>query len=492
MRTKRLQGNPGIFSYWVKERKDMESRDHHFLHKFFYPESVAIVGASRNPFRPNYNLVANLVKLGFQGKIYPVNPEAGEILGVKAYPSLKSIEGPVDLAVVAVSHQATPTLLKECIEKGIQRVVLVAGGFSETGEEGRKVQKEMAALLKENGVRAIGPNALSPINPTKNFAVAFHPIDKIKSGGLSLIFQSGLYEPRIEWLFSDYNLHLNKLIDLGNKMDINEVDALTYLVRDPQTKVIGIHLESVEGDGREFLHLVREASRDRHVVVLKSGRTDAGARAAASHTGVIVQGSDRVFDAALKQAGAIRAQTIEEFFDLARALERFGALLLPGNRVAIATLPGGEAVIVADLCQYEGLTMAGLQEQTINKIRPVFPPWEIPVNPFDLGVALQFNDPRKVYPTLLDALVNDPNVDVIAMQVPSRAFNIPREFFQFLPESLKAQKPIAVWVAGFPSGRVEVLEWLEEQNIPVFPNPEKVIRALAALHRSTSFKVSRE
>ena len=470
----------------------MKSSDHHFLHKFFYPESVAIVGASRNPFRPNYNLVANLVKLGFQGKIYPVNPEAGDILGLKAYPNLKSIEGPVDLAVVAVSHQATPSLLKECIEKGIKRVVLVAGGFSETGEEGRKVQKEMAALLKENGVRAIGPNALSPINPATNFAVGFHPIDKIKSGGLSLIFQSGLYEPRIEWLFSDFNLHLNKLIDLGNKMDINEVDALTYLARDPQTRVIGIHLESVEGDGREFLRLIREASHDKHVVVLKSGRTDAGARAAASHTGVIVQGSDRVFDAALRQAGAIRAQTIEEFFDLTRALERFGTLLLPGNRIAIATLPGGEAVIVTDLCQYEGLTMAGLQEQTINKIRPVFPPWEISVNPFDLGVALQFKDPRKVYPTLLDALVNDPNVDVIAMQVPSRAFNIPREFFQVFPQSLKAQKPIAVWVAGIPSGRVEVLEWLEEQNIPVFPNPEKVIRALAALHRSTSFKLLRE
>jgi len=469
----------------------MKSSDHHFLHKFFYPESVAIVGASRNPFRVNYHLVANLVKLGFQGRIYPVNPEAGDILGLKAYPSLKSIEGPVDLAVVAVSHQATPSLLKECIEKGIKRVVLVAGGFSETGEEGRKVQKEMAALLKENGVRAIGPNALSPINPATNFAVGFHSIDKIKSGGLSLIFQSGLYEPRIEWLFSDFNLHLNKLIDLGNKMDINEVDALTYLVGDPQTRVIGIHLESVEGGGREFLRLIREASRDKHVVVLKSGRTDAGARAAASHTGVIVQGSDRVFDAALKQAGAIRAQTIEEFFDLTRALERFGTLLLPGNRVAIATLPGGEAVIVTDLCQYEGLTMAGLQEQTINKIRPIFPPWEISVNPFDLGVALQFNDPRKVYPTLLDALVNDRNVDVIAMQIPSRAFNIPREFFQFFPQSLKAQKPIAVWVAGIPSGRVEVLEWLEEQNIPVFPNPEKVIRALAALHLSTSFKLPR-
>ena len=126
----------------------MKGSDHHFLHKFFYPESVAIVGASRNPFRANYHLVSNLVRLGFQGRIYPINPEAGDILGLKAYPSLKSIDDHVDLAVVAVSYQTTPSLLKDCIEKDIKRVVLVAGGFSETGEEGRKVQEEMAALLK--------------------------------------------------------------------------------------------------------------------------------------------------------------------------------------------------------------------------------------------------------------------------------------------------------------------------------------------------------
>jgi acyl-CoA synthetase (NDP forming) len=469
----------------------MKSSDHHFLHKFFYPESVAIVGASRNPLRPNYHLVANLVKLGFQGSVYPVNPEAGDILGLKAYPSVKSINGPVDLAVVAVSYQTTPGLLKDCIEKGIKRVVLVAGGFSETGEEGRKVQKEMATLLKENGVRAIGPNALSPINPSINFAICFHPVHKMKSGGLSLIFQSGLYEPRLEWLFSDFNLHLNKLIDLGNKMDINEVDALTYLVRDPQTRVIGIHLESIEGDGREFLRLIREASRDKHVVVLKSGRTEAGAKAAASHTGVIVQGNDLVFDAALKQAGAIRAQTIEEFFDLAKGLERLGPLLLPGNRVVVATLPGGEAVIITDLCQHEGLSLAELQEDTLNRLRPIFPPWKISGNPFDLGVSLQFNDPRKVYPTLVEALVRDPNVDALAIQIPSRAFKIPREFFQVFPQSLHAKKPIALWVAGISSGGHESLEWLEDQYVPVFPTPEKVIKTLAALHRSSLFKLPR-
>ena len=473
------------------ERSSMESGKDHFLHKFFYPESVAIVGASRNAFRANYHLVANLVKLGFAGKIYPVNPEAGDILGLKVYPNLKSIDGHVDLAVVAVSYQTTPSLLKDCIEKGIQNVVLVAGGFSETGEEGRRVQKEMAKLLKENGVRAIGPNALSPINTSTNLAISFHPIDRMKVGGLSLIFQSGLYEPRIDWLFADFNLHLNKLIDLGNKMDINEVDALTYLAQDSQTRVIGIHLESIEGDGREFLRLLREASRQKHVVVLKSGRTEAGARAVSSHTGVIVQGSDLVFEAALRQSGAIRAQTIEEFFDLTRALERFGSILLPGNRIAIATLPGGEAVIVTDHCQFAGLSLAKLPNEVLIKLRPIFPPWEISGNPFDLGVSLQFNDIRMVYSLLLESIVPDPGVDGIAVQFPSRAFALPRDFFQVFPQALKFKKPIAVWVAGMESGRNETLAWLDDHHVPVFSCPEKAIRALSALHRSSQFKTAK-
>ena len=463
----------------------MSLRESHFLEKFLYPESVAIVGASRNAFRPNHYLVANLVKLGFAGEIYPVNPEAGEILGLKTFPDLKSIEGPVDLAVVAVPHHLTLRLLQDCAAKGIKRVTIVAGGFSETGDDGKKVQREMAALLRQNGVRAIGPNALGPINASLNFAISFFPIQKMKKGGLSFIFQSGLYEPRLEWLFSDFNLHLCKLIDLGNKMDIHEVDALAYLSQDPETRVIAIHLESIEGSGREFFRLLREVSRHKHVVVLKSGRTEAGAQMAASHTGVMVRGSDAVFDAAIRQAGAIRAPNLEEFFDLARALERFGPLKLKGSRLALATLPGGEAVVVTDLCQQLGFSLARFTEETRKKLKPVFPPWDISGNPFDLGVTLQFHDPRKVYSALLEAVVEDPNVDALAIQLPSRTFNIPQEFLQTFTRATRSGKPIVLWLAGTPSGRYEVLEWLEERNVVVFPSPEKAIQALHALHRSS-------
>ena len=472
-------------------QKPMEKKKKHFLSTFFYPKSVAIIGASNNPMRINYHLVANLVNLGFQGKIYPVHPKEREILGLKTYPSVKQIDEIVDLAVIGVSQSLTLGVLEECIEKGIKRVIIIAGGFSEAGEEGKRLQEKMARLIKENGIRAIGPNALSPLNVPANFYVSFHPLNKIRPGGLSLIFQSGLYEPRFGWLLSDFNYHLNKIIDLGNKMDINEVDALAYLVQDPQTRVIGIHLESMEGDGREFLRLIKEASgQDKRVVVLKSGRTEAGTRAAASHTGALVQGNDLVFDGAMRQCGAVRAYTLEEFFDLTRALERFGSLSLNGNRIFLATFPGGEGVIVSDLCEQEGLKLAKLDEKTVDKLRPIFPPWEISPNPWDLGLTIQFHDPGKLYETLLDALIEDPNVDGFAIQLHPMTLLFPEKLVEGFKRVADSHKPAVLWLAGVESGRHEALERLEEKQIVVFSSPEKAIRALSVLHRLSQSKLS--
>jgi acyl-CoA synthetase (NDP forming) len=462
----------------------MGSHTEHLLSRFLEPESIAIIGASNNPERINYHLVANLLNLGFRGRIYPVHPKEREILGLRAYASVKDIDETVDLAVIGVSHSLALKVLRECVQKGIKRVTLIAGGFSETGEEGRKVQGQMRDMIRESGIRAIGPNALSPINVPANFCISFHPIQSMKPGGLSLIFQSGLYEPRFDWLLSDFNYHINKLIDLGNKMDVNEVDALGYLVQDPNTRVIGIHLESIGGDGRAFLRLIREASdRKKRVVVLKSGRSRAGAVAAASHTGALVQGSDRVFDGAMRQCGALRAQNLEEFFDLTRALERFGSQSLNGNRIFLATFPGGEGVIVTDLCEQEGLRLAEVSSKTVETLRPVFPPWDIPPNPWDLGVTVQFNHPGKVFETVIQAVMEDPGVDGAAVQLHYTALLFPRNVLEVFQRVVHVQKPLVVWIAGMESGRHENLEWLEERQVPVFSSPEKAIRALAALHR---------
>lgn len=465
----------------------MKNSREHFLHGFLYPESIAIVGASTNPLSVNHVLMTNLLGVGFKGRVYPVNPKAQEILGLKAYPNVKSIEDTVDLVVVSVPYKNTITILKDCIKKGIKRVVITAGGFSEAGEEGKRIQMEMANILNTNGIRAIGPNALSPINTSTNLAIGFHPIQGLKKGGLSLIFQSGLYEPRMNRMFSDLNLRLNKLIDLGNKMDINEVDALSYLAGDPETRVIGIHLESIEGDGREFLRLIQEASMNKHVVVLKSGRTKTGARVASSHTGVIVQGSDLVFDAALRQSGAIRANTIEDFFDLSRALERFGSILMRGKRIALAAFPGGEAVISIDLCQQAGLSVAQVEEGTQRRLSTVFPPWEVLSNPLDLGICTQFHDIRKVLRIFIESMIEDPNVDAMALEVIEIAVH--HEVLKDFHLAVDAGKPIVMWVPEVRAGTSEALEWLENQQVPVFPSAPNAMKALSALYRSSKFKL---
>ncbi|MEJ2587066.1 MAG: CoA-binding protein [Deltaproteobacteria bacterium] len=462
----------------------MKDGNGHFLDGFLDPDSVAIVGASNNPATTNYYLVANLIKLGFPGKIYPVNPNEAQILGLRAYANVTDIDGPVDLAVIGVSHTRAPGILKECIQKGIKRVTIIAGGFSEAGEEGEKAQKEMQQLVKDHGIRAIGPNALSPINVPAHFCISFHPISAISEGGLSLIFQYGLYEPRFSWLLSDFNYHLNKLIDLGNKMDVNEVDALSYLVHDPRTRVIGLHLESIAGDGREFLRLLSEAkARQKPVVILKSGRTHAGARAAASHTGAMVRGSDRVFDSAIRQCGALRADTLEAFFNLTRALERFGPLNMQGNRIFLATFPGGEGVILTDLCEHEGLRLAGVDAPTKEKLHPVRPPWDIPANPWDLGLTVQFNPPDVVYRVIVEAMVNDPAVDALAIQLHPMAFLYPEKLLEVFGDGVTGRKPIVLWLAGMEPGRNALLQSLEEKRVVVFPSPEQAIHALSALHR---------
>ncbi len=406
----------------------MTENSEHFLSKFLQPASVAIVGASNNQWSINYHLVGNLINLGYKGKIYPVNPKEKEITGLKTYPSVRQIPEKVDLAVIGVSQVATVEVLKECAQKGIKRVTIIAGGFSETGASGKKIQRQMARIVADNGMRAIGPNALSPINVSANFCISFHPIKHIKHGGLSLIFQSGLYEPRLPWLLSDFNYHFSKLIDLGNKMDINEVDALGYLAQDPQTQVIGMHLESIAGDGREFLrHLQRASAEGKRIVVLKSGRTVAGARAAASHTGALVRGNDRVFAGAMKQCGVLRAHSLQDFFDLTRALERFGSLSLKGNRILLGTLPGGEGVIITDLCDRVGLRLADVSNQTYKKLKSIFPPWDIPINPWDLGLTIQFHNPFKIYQTLFESAYQDSNIDGLALQIHPTMLLLPKD-----------------------------------------------------------------
>lgn len=455
----------------------------HFLDSFFYPRNVAIVGASRNPLAVTYNLVVNLVKLGFSGEIYPVNPSADEICGIKAYPTLNDIDADVDLVVSVVPANVTMGIVNDCIKKKVKIILFVTGGFSEIGEEGSRVQDEIAYLLKQNGIRAIGPNALSPINSANNLAINFHPLEELPRGGLSCIFQSGMYEYRISWVFSDFHLGISKLVDLGNKMDVTEVDVLEYLSEDPDTKIIGIHLEAVKGDGRELMWLLKSTSKKKPVIVLKSGRTTAGAKAAASHTGSLARGSDAIFDTALKQAGVIRARTLEDMLDFAKAFEFQN--LPNGRRMMVISSSGGDGVVVTDLCQQADFLMAKPSQSTFDKVKAIFPPWEIPLNPFDLGVCFHFHNPIEVYDVFIRSVLDDDNVDCLVVEIPPIEIMLkPEEFcYEAFVLAKEKGKSIAVWRPAINGSEDKLAERLESNGVPVYPSAIRAIEALSAIYR---------
>jgi acyl-CoA synthetase (NDP forming) len=476
----------------------------HFLDRFFNPGSVAIVGATNNLFKMNYQLIHNLVTLGFHGKIYPVNSRESEIQDIKAFASLRDIPDKIDLVVTAVPATKTLEVAKDCDSIGVKNLVIVTGGFSEGGDEGKKLHQEIASFVRQRGIRTLGPNTLSPINTANNMVISYNPVKKLKRGGLSFAFQSGLYEPKINWLFS--HLGINKMLDMGNKIDINEIDALEYFSLDDDTRVIAMHIESLHGDGGDFYRLLKSVCKEKPTIILKSGRTQAGSRAAASHTGSMASENDLIFDSVIRQAGAIRAQNLDDFFDLAKAFE---FLEIPvGNRVAIITLSGGEGVMAADACEKNGMKLARLGNKTYEELKRIFPPWEIPLNPFDAGVCMEFHlSDLSAFFKALSAISEDENVDCVMMQMPPNPIyfmssgrslseemvcSFKEQYVRALLSLNKAEKPFVIWRSMMDIQEMEFIELVESHSLPVFESSERAIKALAELWRYgvRSFKLT--
>jgi acyl-CoA synthetase (NDP forming) len=434
------------------------------LEHFFHPESVAAVGATNNTLKINFRILQNLKDLDFKGRIYPVNPGAKEISGIRAFARLKDIPDKVDLVISAVSASKTMDIVKDCADIGVKHLVIITGGFSEGGAEGHALHEGMAAFTREKGIRVLGPNTLSPVNTANRLVISFQPINKMLCGGLSFAFQSGFYEPKINWILS--HMGVNTMLDMGNKMDINEVDALAYFSEDEDTRVIAMHMESLKGNNQEFLALLKSVSKKKPTIILKAGRTPAGSKAAASHTGSLAGENDLIFDGMIKQTCAIRAQNMDEFFDPAKSFE---FLTLPkGKQLAIITLSGGEGVMATDSCGMHGFELAALGQDTYQRLRTVFPPWEIPLNPFDAGVCMEFHlsDLISFFQTL-SAIAQDENVDCTIMQMPPNLFNpdlpedmtaTPREqFVQWLISVKEYGKPFALWCSAMDRQELELV-----------------------------------
>ena len=443
------------------------------LAPFLDPASVAVVGASRDPFKVGGSVVANLRSAGFRGRIIPVNSRADTVQGLPAVPSLLNIDGAVDLAVIAVPAASVLPVLKECVSKGIGGAVVISAGFRETGGDGVRREAELRDWLRGQPIRVLGPNCLGWIRPARRLNVTFAP-GMPEPGGIAFITHSGALAVAIMDWARDRRVGFSLFASLGNQADVNESDLLEAMAADPETRVIACYLEGV-ADGRRFLGALGRAAAVKPVVLLKTGRSPEGARAVSSHTGALA-GSDRAFDAAARQAGAIRVDTVEELFDVARAL---ASQPLPrGRRLIVVTNGGGLGIVAADAARAAGLTMEAPSEPLRQRLAGGLPAAAGLGNPVDLvGDA----DARRYSHALhtLGSESADAMLVLLTPQAATDAASIARTI-----AGVTRGWPIPVVAAFVGGARVAPgVRALEEAGVPCYAFPEPAVKTLAGMAR---------
>jgi len=447
----------------------------------FEPKSVAVVGATNNPIKFGHYLLLNLIDLGFKGKVYPVNLKAEEVLGVKAYPRVDLIPDEVEVAAIIVPAPSVPQVMRDCAKKGVKGVVILSSGFREAGGEGTKFEREIVETAKKAGIRIVGPNTTGILNTSNSFTTSFVPLPKLRKGNVAFIAQTGLFAAAaFWWILSAEPFDLSKVMGLGNKSDVDDSEALEYLAQDEDTEVIAIYMEGVK-DGRKFLEAARKAAKKKPILILKSGRTEAGMKAALSHTGSLAM-RDEMFDAVCKKVGAIRVKDFEELMDLTKAF----ALqpLAKGNRIGIISMTGAGCVMAADYSTEYGLKVAELSDKTVKYIESYLPSWLKVKNPFDSEMLFESVGPEDCLKISLEGLLGDENVDCAVCVLPSSpmfAFDVEtpiKEIRKKYPD-----KPFAINVIGSKDMVDLWTKQLEGIGVPVYPSIQRCVRALGALSK---------
>jgi acetyl coenzyme A synthetase (ADP forming)-like protein len=447
------------------------------LEPFFRPRSVAVVGASRRHGSIGYQIVDNLVTYKYEGVIYPVNPSAVAVHSIPAVPSLLDIPGPVDLAVIVVPKEHVPSVVEQAGEKGVQALVVITAGFAETGPGGAVREKALLDAVRRHGMRLVGPNCMGLLNtdPDVSMNATFAPTMP-PPGIVSMLSQSGAMGVTILDYAAELGIGIHEFVSAGNKADVSNNDLLEHWETDKGTRVILMYIENV-GNPRNFTRIARRVSREKPIIVVKSGRTAAGARAASSHTGAMAS-TDTATGALFAQCGVLRADTVAELFDWAMAFE---ALPIPeGNRVAIVTNAGGPGIIIADACEAAGLDVVTLSDETRARLEQVFPEEASVHNPVDMIASAT----SESYRIALDTIMSDPRVDAaIAAFVPPlgiRQVDV-AEAIVGASQTHRDKPILAVLMGreGLPEGRAE----LREAGIPAYTFPESAARSLSALYR---------
>lgn len=465
----------------------MSSKD---VDVFFNPKGVAVIGAAREPYKPGHvilrNFLENLINGVFRGELYAINPNADKILGLKCFKSIKNVEGPVDLSVIAVPAKLVPQVLEESGEVNVRGTIIISSGFKEIGNY--KLEEEVKKIGKKHGIRIIGPNCLGVYDAYTGVDTIFlqqtktiggSPIlatPRPKPGPISIITQSGALGAAILDYMSGVEMGISKFISYGNKADVDEVDLIEYLKNDENTRVIVLYVESIDR-GREFIEVARETFLKKPIVALKAGRSESGMRAAASHTGALA-GSYRIYEAAFKQSGVILVQTLDELMDCAKALA-YQPPALEGN-VVVVTDGGGAGIMAVDTLETLGIKVNELPKDLIEefermKKENIIPLFAATKNPIDLtGIAT-----TEMYIESIKKLLKNDWVNCILLIALHHIPTLEGDFQDKLIEVCKgSNKPIVVCDIGEAEMGKLVRRRFEKASIPAYPTPERA--AIAA------------
>jgi acetyltransferase len=446
------------------------------LDKFFKPESVAVVGASTHAGHVGYILVDNLQKGRFAGQIYPINPKATEILGIKAYPSLTEVGAPVDLAVICIPIKGVPEIIKECGQLDIEAAVIISAGGKEAGEEGQAIDAAIHEAAEAAGVRYFGPNCMGLLCPGSNLNASFAAFSA-DPGSLAFISQSGALGSAILGWATQNHIGFSHFISVGTMADLDFADLIDYLGSEISAKSILLYMEGITSP-RRFMSAARAVSRIKPIILAKSGRTEAGARAAASHTGALA-GLDEAYSAAFRRAGMIRVNTVRQLFDCAEALGKAQRPI--GGNLGIITNAGGPGVMAIDALGTWRMDPAVLGTDTLNQLTEVLPPFWSHGNPVDiLGDAT-----HERYLQALQVCLKAPELNGLIVILTHQAMTDPVKIAQVIvPEVKKQAKPVlAVWMGG--EDVAEGVNILSDGGIPVYETPEQAVDAFMAMYSYT-------
>jgi len=460
-----------------------------FMEKFFTPESVALVGASATPGKIGNSVLDSMAKHDYKGKVYPINPKADEILGIKCYPSLEAIQDPIDLVVVCVDLSVTPPVLEACAKKDIHSVVIVSGGGKELGGERAVMEAEIKRLSEQHKIRIIGPNCIGMFNAANRLDCAFQGqarMVRARLGDVAFLSQSGTMG--ISFLETADSFGLSKMVSYGNRSDVDEADMIWYLASDPQTKVITLYVEGF-GDGRKFIETAKRVMVEKHkpVVMWKSGRTALGAKQAASHTGSL-GGSNAIIMGAFKQAGIISVDSYQELAGVVKALSWQPAA--KGNRAGLVSNGAGPMIGAIDHFERFGLEVAKVTEATLGEMKAHYPPTYVlgSGNPVDVTGGANADDYRYAIQKFMD----DPNVDIIMPWFVFQDDPLEETIIDYLGEfSRQGKKPILVGGNGGPyTQRVSAL--IEKHKVPVYDDIRTWVAAAAGLLQWGKHDTSRQ